>query len=183
MFCGDPMEKDKLKVETVSALLEGERIFASSGYAHVKVTRGGEEIMLRLPIKSNGVDEYMEKLAELAPAPPVVQKMVKKDSDEGRAMGLAADGPVQMFDLTDEAYMEKLKAHNQDFIWRVVIFALAMEFKTKTGQPVDDFETKKAILKSNGITWAHATQINADVQQLTAFDREREDFLSGNASG
>jgi hypothetical protein len=180
---GKQAQGKKMQIETVSALMEGGNLFESSGYAYVKVTKAGAAKALKLPVKSTGVDEFMDKLAELAPQPPVITKTVPRDSAEGQALGLATDGPVQMFDLTDAAYMEKLKAHNQDFIWRVVIFALDMEFKTKDGQVVDDFETKKAILKSNGITWAHANQVYADVEKLTRFAEEREDFLSANASG
>lgn len=175
-------EQENGRIEAITSLVEDGALFECSGYARVKVTRSGEEKILRLPIKSTGVQEFMDQLAELAPQPPVISKMIEKDSEMGRSLGLAADGPVQMFDLTDEAYIEKLRRHNQDFIWRVVIFALAMDFKNKDGVAVEDFEAKKKVLESNGITWEQANQIYADVGKLTRFAEEREDFLSAGAS-
>ena len=177
-----PKEKDEknLKPKRISELIEGDKLFDSSGYALVKVTKAGKEELLELPIKSTGVDELQEKLSSKAPRPPVRRELIKKGSKEGRELGLSHDKFEQVFDNTDEDYIDKLEKHNQDFTWQTVIFALDMKLKKKDGSEATTFQEKKEILKSNGLTIDHANQIFEDVQRLTKLQEDREDFLSGN---
>ena len=72
--------------------------------------------------------------------------------------------------------MDALNAHNQDFSWRIAVFALDMVFK-KDGKPVDTFDEKKMILQENGITDHQSLKIFKDVQALTQMDEEKADFL------
>jgi len=87
---------------------------------------------------------------------------------------------VQIFDTTDEDYIDRLNAHNDDVIWKVTVFALDLAFKRTDGSPLETFEEKKAVLQSNGIAWNHVNQIFNDVQDLTRLQEEWEDFLSGS---
>lgn len=169
-----------MEFETITELVEGANLFESRGYSIVKVTRAGEEKRLRLPIKSTGVADYMEKLRGKAPRPPVTFQIVKKDSPEGRELGLTHDRKVQVFDTTDERYIDAIEKHNQEFNWAIVIFALDLPWKKADGTEVQELEDKKRILKSNGITWTHINQIFADVQTLTRMEEERADFLPEN---
>lgn len=171
-------EKKDDKPRRVSELIEGEKIFDSSGFSLVKITRKGVEEFLELPIKSTGVGEFQEELTGKAPRPPVKKELIKKDSAEGKALGLAHDRLVQVFDNTDEKYIDALEKHNQDFIWQIVVFALDISWKKKDGSLATTYEEKKEILKSTGITGSHTDQIFGDVQNLTRIQEDQEDFLS-----
>lgn len=164
----------------ISELIEDQALFESSGFSLVKITKDGKEEFIELPIKSTGVAEYQEELRGQAPKPPVRKELIKKNSKEGKEFGLSHDRLVQVFDNTDENYIDALEKHNQDFIWRVIVFALDLKWKKKDGSEAFTFEEKKAILKSTGITGAHNDQIFKDVQNLTRIAEEGEDFLSGN---
>jgi len=168
----------ELKPKRISELIEGSKLFDSSGFALVKVTKSGKEELLELPIKSTGVDELQEKLSSKAPRPPVRKELIKKNSKEGRELGLSHDKFEQVFDNTDEDYIFALDKHNQNFIWQTVIFALDLKLKKKDSSEAMTFEEKKEILKSNGLTLDHVNQIFEDVQKLTKLQEDREDFLS-----
>jgi hypothetical protein len=135
-----------------------------------------------MPIKSTGVHEFQQELSNKAPRPPVTRELIKKNSAVGRAAGLPHDQMLQVFDTTDEKYVDALEAHTQNVTWQVTVFALDIEFKKSSGEPAETFEEKKAVLQSNGITWNHVNQIYEDVQALTQLNEDREDFLSGNSS-
>ena len=167
-------------LETITELVEGEALFESKGYSIVKVTKGGEEKLIKLPIKSTGVADYIEKLRTKAPRPPVTFQIVKRDSPEGKELGLSHDRKIQVFDTTDERYIDAMTKHNQDFNWAVAIFALDLSWKRSDGSLVEDIEEKKKILKSNGITWQQINTIFEDVQALTKMEDERADFLPGS---
>lgn len=163
--------------EVITELTEGAALFESKGYSIVKVTKSGVERLLKLPIRSTGVAEYIEQLRGKAPRPPVTFQVVKKDSPEGKELGLTHDRKIQVFDTTDERYIDLLEKHNQDFNWAVAIYALDMPWKLAGGGEAQTVEEKKRILKTNGITWSHINKIFADVQALTRMEEERADFL------
>lgn len=171
-------ETKDFEIKTISELVEGHNIFGSDGYSIVKVTRGGEEKSVRLPIKSTGVAEFMSELEGRAPRPPMTRDVIKKGSPEGRELGLPHDKICLVFDTTDEKYIDALNKHNQDYTWQVAIFALDLPWKLASGAEAETFEEKKRILQSNGITWHHINRIFKDVQELTQFAEDREDFLS-----
>ena len=173
-------EKQEKKPRRISELIEGEKTFDSYGFSLLRITRNGVEELLELPIKTTGVAEFQEELRGKAPRPPVKKEVIKKDSPEGKALGLDEDRLMQVFDNTDEAYIDALEKHNQDFIWRIVVFALDISWKKKDGTEAITFEDKKAILKSTGITGSHTNQIFKDVMALSRVQEAMEDFLSGN---
>ena len=161
----------------ISELVEGAQLFDSSGYSLVKVTKKGIAQLIELPIRSTGVAEYMDELSGKAPKPPVRKEVIKKNSIEGRELNLPHDKMMQVFDFTDETYIDAIEKHNEDFTWRVVIFALDIGWKKTDGSPAQTFEEKKGILKSNRITWNHILQVFEDVKNLTQLQEDREDFL------
>ena len=169
-----------MDAELISELVEGQNLFDSKGYSIIKVTKAGEEKFLKLPIKSTGVAEFQESLSGKAPRPPVTFEVIKKGSPEGRALSLTHDRLIHIFDTTDEKYVDALNKHNQEFSWQVVVFAVDVEWKKKDGTLCQSYEEKKAILKSNGITGEHVSQIFKDVQRLTTLQGDQEDFLAGN---
>jgi len=167
-----------MDAELISELVDGQNLFDSRGYSIIKVTKAGDEKLLKLPIKSTGVAEFQEQLAGKAPRPPVTFEVVKKGSPEGKVLGLTHDKLVHVFDATDEKYIDALTKHNQDFSWQIVVFALDIEWKKKDGTICQSYEEKKAVLKSNGITGNHVDQIFMDVRALTELRRSQEDFLA-----
>jgi len=167
-------------IRTISELVENESVFDSRGYSIVKVTKDGVEEKLRLPIKSSGVAEFMEKLAGDGPRPPVTRTVIKKNSPEGRELGLPHDQMTIVFDTTDEGYVDALNAHNKEFNWKVAIFALDIKWTMEGGREAQTYEEKKKVLSNNGITINHINRIYQDVEALTQFTEDREDFLSGS---
>jgi len=174
-------EKNSIeKPRRISELVEGEKIFESNGYALVKITKDGKEIPTELPIRSTGVAEYMRDLEGKAPKPPVKKVLIKKNSSEGKELGLPHDKYVQILDTADENYIDSLNKHNQEFVWRVAIFALDIKWIKLDGSEAKSFEEKKQVLATNDITWSQIYRIFHDVKNLTEFAEDREDFLSDN---
>ncbi len=167
-------------VETISELVENEAVFASDGFSHIKVTRAGKEKFIKLPIRSTGVAEYQQKLSDQAPRPPITKQHVKRNSPDGKAMGLPHDQICLVFDTTDEAYIAAQEEHAREFAWKVAVFALNLKWTKADGKPAVKYEDKKRILQNAGITGHQIDQIYKDVQELTAYAEDRIDFLSGN---
>jgi len=172
--------EEKKTIETISELVAGAKLFDSRGFTTLKVTKDGEQKPLKLPIKSTGVAEYQEELEGLAPKPPRTMEIIKKGSPEGRAMGLKHNELTYVLDTTDEDYIDALDKHTQEFIWRVAVFALDIKWTKSDGAEAQTFEEKKEVLKSNNISGHHIDKIFADVNALTQFTEDRQDFLSGN---
>jgi len=172
------MSEEKVKPRRISELIEDEKLFDSTGFSLVKVTKEGKEEFIELPIKSTGVDELQAQLSGKAPRPPVKRLLIKKGSPEAKEMGLQHNKFEDVFDNTDEEYITALEQHNNNFLWQTVIFALDLALKKKDGSAASTFKEKKAVLKSNGITLEHANQIFMDVKKLTQLQEDREDFLS-----
>jgi len=181
------VDKDKNKdkdeaIFVISELIENDGLFDSRGYSRIKLTKivGGEAVVqaVKLPIRSTGVAEYQEKLKAKTPAPPVTKEFVKKGSPEGKALGLPHDRIIQMFDTTDQKYIDELDSFQQELNWRVAIFALDMVFKNKDGTIAEEYEDKRRVLKTSGITMAHINKILKDVNDLTLWAEDRQDFLS-----
>ena len=166
------------EIEVISELVENQMIFESKGYSVIKVTRAGVETPLRIPIKSTGITELQEKLSQRAPRPPVTKELVKKDSKEGRALGLPHDKIVMVFDTTDEKYIDATEKYMQDFQWRLVVFAIDTRLTMSDGKVAEEHEEKMRVLKSNGLTGHHIDKIVKDVRELTKWAEDREDFLS-----
>jgi len=177
------MEEQKKyeSIETISELVSGGQLFDSKGFTIIKITKDGKEASKRLPIKSTGVAEFQEKLSGKAPKPPKTFELIKKNSEQGRTMGLKHDQMMIVYDNTDDDYIDALEKHNQDFLWQIAVFALDITWKKKDGSIAETFEDKKDILKSNNITGHHINKIYKDVTMLTQFEEDRQDFLSENS--
>ncbi len=171
-------DEAKQAVETVSKLVADVRLFDSNGYSEIKVTKDGAVKQLRLPIKSTGVADFQEHLTAKAPRPPVRREFYKKGSPEALALGINHAVSVVEFDNTDEAYVDALEKHGQMVTWQVAVFAIDMPFERPDGTPAGSVEEKVEILKSSGMTAHHIQQVFDDVQALTQFSEDRQDFLS-----
>ena len=171
-----------MKAEKITQLTANDKIFESTGATVLKVTHRGEVRLIELPIKSIGVADLIDDLADSMPKPPVKRKYVKARSEDGILIGLTKDQFVQMYDATDEDYQANLRQYNDDYRYRLVCMALDVALIGADGAPIVDFEQKKDFLKASGITGHHLDQIMADVQALTKNAEEDADFLSGNGS-
>jgi len=169
-------------VETISELVENQGLFVSNGYSDVQVTvmENNEQVrkILRLPIRSVSLDEQIRNETE-PPRPPVIEKLIKADSESGRMLGMSEDGLVMVFDPTDRAYVEAVEAHGRENAWRKAISAINIPWKNADGSTAETYEEKRAVLRSNGIHFDHIIKICTDVNRLTAWNEERADFLSG----
>lgn len=171
-----------MEVQRITRLVSGDHIFTSTGATILKVTHNGDEKLIELPIRSIGVADLLEDLAESTPRPPVKREFVKAKSDEGKILGLKSDKYVQHHDFTDEGYQAEIRKYNDDYRWRLVCHALDIELIDHDGNPITDMNKKKELLKQSGITGHHLDQIMSDVRALTQRAEEDADFLSGNDS-
>lgn len=145
-----------------------------------EVREAGVPIIHEFPIKSTGAADYIESLMEKAPTPPKRLELIKKGSEEGQKLGLKHSEMHVRYDQTDEDYIKALDAHNQNFIWRVAIFALDIKWTKTDGTQAANFDEKVEILKSNDIHGHHIDRIYGDVVALTHHEEDRQDFLPGN---
>ena len=170
------------QIKVISELIEGENLFDSRGYSIVKVTKieKGVPVVreIKLPIKSTGVGEFQEKLKDKTPTPPITKEFIRKNSPEGKALGLPHDRIVQTYDITDSKYVDELDLFTRELNWKVAIFALDMTLRKKDKTVATEYEDQKKVLRSSGITLFHITKILKDVNDLTLWAEDREDFLS-----
>ena len=165
----------------IRSIRRGQQLFASDGYTHVKVTKGGTVQVLQLPIRSQGLTEILDELRKGAPEPPYVSKHVTHDSPVGRQLRLANGERqwVYMYDLTDEKYKRELEEYNRLMTMETIHRALVVEFFGDDGQPIIDRDEKIKVLEEQGISPQQFTQIMADITRLTELtDADREAFFA-----
>lgn len=177
-------------IKTISQLVENDAIFQCKGYSEIVVAYRDKDDngnpctkskVVRVPIKTAGVLEFQEQIASEAPAPPVTRRMVKAGTDEAASFGYEQDTELITFDTTDQTYVDALDRHTKDFIWRVAVFAIDVEWKLKGGT-ADSYEKKKQILQSSGISGPQLDKIYKDIIGLAQFREDREAFLSEDTS-
>ena len=170
----------EIEILDISELVEGSSVFEAKGYSIVKATvRGenGESVVrpIRIPIRSAGVADFQEKLAQKAPVPPV--KTV-----DGAEIGRKPGELYRIFDTTDEKYIDDLEKHMTDSTFKIAAFAIDVPMKTASGELVDSLEEKETILRGLNLTAFQIENLAQDVRDLTRFAGERADFLSGRRS-
>jgi hypothetical protein len=169
------MKKENVKLITEIKL--GEDLFKSGGYSIVKVTKGGEVIPLKIPIKSSGITELIEEFKAQEPKPPTTKELVKADSELGRSMGLNKNTWVKMPDLSDPDYVKKRDRYESDLGIAIVLKGLDVKL-TKDGREITDKQEKINALKDEGMSGEQFTQIVKDIRELTTWSQEeREDFF------
>lgn len=171
-------EGSKERVRAVSKLRVGEDLFLSTGYSYVKVTRGGQVEVLKLPIQSTGMAEVMERIRANEPKPPSNPKRVEPDTEVGRAMKLSKTQFVNMPDLADPEYTRAMAQYQQDLTYEIIGQGLALEIYDVGGELVTDRDGKIKALRSLGMSITQFTQIANDIQDLTTMtSRDREAFF------
>lgn len=179
-------------IQTISALVENDAVFQCSGYSEINISYRDIDDndqpctkvkTVRVPIKTAGVLEFQEQMTAKAPRPPVTTKIIRAGTPEANEYGIDKDFEIVVFDHTDEAYVDALDKHNRDFIWRVAVFAIDVEWKKQDGTTVELFEDRKMILASTGISGPQLDRIYQDIIKLARFREDREDFLSGSSLG
>lgn len=168
---------EESKVQRISELVSGCNLFESHGLTRLRVTKNGKHEILEVPIKSTGAADQIDELRENAPEPPKRLEKIDKDSDQGKELGLTVSEMYVCYDNTDPAYIKALDDHNQNFIWRLAVFALDIKWTKKDGTEATTFEEKVEILKSNGIHGHHMDQIHKDAIALTKHSEGKQDFL------
>ena len=180
--------KKEVKVEILTRLKGGETPFLAWGYSDLKVQRGDETVIKRLPIKSTGLAEIMEQMAADAPVPPVKKMLVKPDSPEGREARLTHATLMQVFDTTDKDYIERNRQHNVKTTFRIILNGLGTDIEApdgsllvKSNEPgqksevVDEDNAIKA-LKEQGFSTHHFDKMYSDITNLTNMEKDTVDL-------
>ena len=175
----DQEDKDLIQTVDLDQLVEGNRIFDSKGFSHLKVTHKGQVRRLVIPIKSNGVSEMIDEFERSKkPTPPKKRELVKKDSDTGREMRLTKNEWVWVHDLTDEAYVADTEKYQRELGLKMVMMGLDLPIRDKEGNEIVDDDRRLQILKEMGLTGEHLNQLVGDIQSLTQWQEDKEtDFL------
>ena len=168
------------KLPVLTEFVMGKTSFLSRGFSTIKITRDGEEELIRLPIKSIGVSELQKEILQEEPDPPEKTIVVTKDSEAGKKIGLEEDKPVIALNTADPEYIKAIAEFSQEFSWRIMIQGLDCQFVDEKGAGITDTALIIQALKDSGITRYHLDQIVLDINNLTAKREAKADFLSGN---
>lgn len=170
---------ENIELTDVTELVEDNKIFESHGYSDLKVTQGNKVVTKRLPIKSSGISEFIDRFTRKnAPTPPEMAKVVHPNSELGKELNLRKSTAVKMFDLTDQGYIDEMGKFESDLGLKIVLMGLNVTFKDKEGNVIEDDDKKIDILKSQGLSSEHFTQVVQDIRRLTQWEDEKQnDFL------
>jgi hypothetical protein len=176
--------RNQPEVVTLTRIKAGEQPFASWGYTELRVVKNGKPQILRVPIKTIGMAELMEKIARKAPNPPRRLECVSKDSPHGQALGLKRDRVIEIEDHADQAYQERNREYELRSTYTVVLHALAIDVVTEDGRvlvkandehsrtEVKDEDAAIQVLKDSGLTDTHLFQIAGDVRAMSRREQE-----------
>ena len=169
-------------VVEVKKFRAGDRLFHSTGYSYVKVTREGTPTVLKLAIRSTGLTEVMAKLKEMEPKAPVTAHYVTHDSEHGRALKMTPQEGrrfVYAPNLGDAKYLEELAAYQKDLTLETINQALVGDFEDEQGRTITDRASKMAILEDMGIAAPQFNQLIMDINRLTELtEGDREHFFA-----
>lgn len=172
---------------TLNSLRAGEQPFSAWSYANLKVVRAGKQKTIKVPIKSIGIIDIIERLARSAPTPPRKTTVLRKDSPEGRSLGLKHDRMVEIEDQLDEKYRKENRDFEINSAYKIVLHGLAMDILSDAGVHVvranDEHSATEVldetmaidILKKSGLTHDHIQQLAKDIKNLTYQEEARID--------
>lgn len=181
--------KREIKIETITRLKGGSTPFLAWGYSDLKVQRGEESVIMRMPVKSTGLAEIMEQMAADAPVPPVKKMLIKPDSPEGREARLTHASFMQVYDTTDKEYIERTRKHNVKTTFRIILNGLAVDIEDASGDAtlvksngpgmrseVVDEDAALTVLKELGFSTHHFDKLYSDITNLTTAEKETVDL-------
>jgi len=173
--------QEAVKTISLDELVDGNKLFESTGVSYLKVTRGGEVMRLAIPIRSTGVAEAIEHFERSnRPVPPKKRIIVKPSDDLGREMKITRNEFVSIHDFTDEGFQKELSKYDRDLGLKVLLLGVNIPFKDKDGKEITDDELKLNALRAMGITGEQVGQLVRDIRNLTRWEEAREaDFLAG----
>jgi len=168
--------------ELLDEIVEGQQIFQSDGYSVVKVTKGGIEKPVRIPIRSSGISELMDQLQKNAPTPPTRKCLIDPanpdDKQIARDMGIRKKQWVFLLDYADEVYLKERVKYESDIGIKIVLRGINVSLKDKSGNLVENDDKRVEILQSIGLSGEQFTQIVRDIGMLTRWkEAEEDDFL------
>ena len=163
------------KTIRVKELVDGQEIFKSHGISKLKVTKGEDVITLEIPIKSTGVSDVIDESRRKAPTPPVITIVVRPGDPAFKELGLARKKHVQTYDFTDKVYIEKKDKFETDLGIKILSMGLGVDLKDEDKKIITDPDKKIEMLKKQGMTGQHFTQIIEDINALTRWEDENED--------
>ena len=173
-----------IKRERITKIVEGEKLFLSTGISYVKVTRFDEEsqdqeiICLEIPIQSTSISELIDTFKSQAPKPPVIDKLIKEGTPEAKELGFSRSEWVKTFDFTDAGYLKAKEEHDSDLGIAVLCKGIAVDIFDKGGNIVEDNTEKVRVMKEKGLSGEQFTQIIGNITTLTKWsDSEKSNFL------
>jgi len=174
----------KIKKERITKIVEGEKLFLSKGISRVKITRFNEVedtqevVCLEIPIQSTGISELIDTFKAQAPVPHVVDKLIKKDSQEAKELGLDKSQWVKMFDYADKDYIANKEKHDSDLGIAVLCKGIAVDIFDKDNNPVTSREDTIRIMREKGMSGEQFSQMVENITSLTRWsEQEKSDFL------
>lgn len=172
---------EKVHTKEISILSEGDDLFLSYGFSNVKVTKNGVVTNVKLRIKSSGVTELIEEFKAKEPKPPLMDEIVRKDSDMGRQLRLVKDSLVKVPNLGDPDYVKALDEYESQLGIAILQKGLDVEFKNKEGESVVDPDERLRILKSMGMSGPQFTQVVQDIRAMTEWTEEEMTSFFGKS--
>lgn len=185
---GNENSTNVVKEITLGKLRAGEQPFSAWGYSILRVSRGEEIVNIKVPIKSIGVSEVSDRISRKSPVPPITKRYLQPTSEEGKSLGLKAPRVIEVENYADATYKEQLTEHNRMSAYRLVLAGLALDIEDTDGTKVVEsistthstrvIDEDKAIeiLKSQGISAEHFSQLYDDIKALTEKEKERIDL-------
>lgn len=167
-----------MKIEKLKKIKKGQNIFTSTGVSRVKVTKEGESICYEIPITSTGITEIMEKFQRNAPQPPIVNTLVKPEDEIGKENGITKNTWMKIPNLGDKNYLEEKQKYQSDLGIAILMQGMILEIMDENDEVIVDDDKKLEVLKEQGLSANHFTQIIDDITNLTKWNNgELEGFL------
>jgi tRNA splicing ligase len=158
----DSSEQPGGETTTLQRLSVLDKLFEASGFADIKVMRGGKEHMWRLPIQS--VDnEMVEALARpYRPKTPIKRELI-------------AGKWTTVVNEFDQEYQDKLTEYNRAMSYLLVFCGLAVDITDEHNQivwsvdnQVRNLDDARRIVKKMGLVDNHIVTIMRAIRELTA---------------
>lgn len=175
---------DADRVVDITEIREGSDLFRSQGYSYVKVTKDGVARVLKIPIKSSGVTEVIERVRRSEPRPPRAPITITGESEAGRALGMRKGEKrvVTDFDYTAREYLDAKEKYEQELALEIIDAGLAAPIRDASGQVVTERDRKIAILKALGLSLPQFQQMVQDIQNLTTLTEDDRRAFFGVSS-
>ena len=156
-------QMEQMRNGPITKLSALDDLFAASGTAVVKVTRGNQERLLELPIQSVDIEE----VNVIVGAPPKIPRVA------------TGGNPKFAPDPENPEYVQKLQAYNRRYVMALACMGLAVDIEDKQGvvvwsadNKVHDLDKAQDALKAMGLVYNQVFAITRAISELTTIVEE-----------